>query len=1266
MRKSVFLSCCLAPLFCLAQQPPAVPAHADTLRGSLTPERTWWDIQRYDITIKPDFRTKTTAGDDLITYKVVSEAQPGMQIDLQAPLHIDSVLYNSSQPLSFTREGNAWHVKTPQQKTGEVNTVRVYFSGTPHESTRPPWSGGWTWTTDSLGRPWMTVTCQGMGASLWYPCKDHQSDEPDEGASLTIIAPDTLVAVSNGRLQFKKDNGDGTTTTKWAVVNPISNYCLIPYIGKYAHFHEDFSGEKGHLDLDYWVLDYNLGKAKSYLPEQVHNMLHSHEHWFGPYPFYEDGYKLVDVQHPGMEHQSAVAYGNHYAYGYRGRDASGTGIGMKWDFIVVHESGHEWFGNNLTSKDLADMYVHEGYTNYSETLFVEYMYGKDAGNAYNYGIRRGIRNDRPIIPRYNINEEGSGDMYPKAGNMLHSIRHSMDDDSLFRQILRGMNRDFYHQTVTTQQIEHYLSAHAGFDYQKVFDQYLRTTQIPDFEYYFSDDHQKVYYRYSNCVAGFDLPLVLGQGQTRIRILPTDQWQSSVLKGAQAALFAEEGIKKMYYIGVKPAAAPRAPQAQRGGGVKWTKDGKGYYAVESNSLVRYDLPAFQRVVIADDKQLTPAGQSQPISIQAFSCSDDEKKWLLYTNTKKVWRLNTRGDYWVLDLTAHTLTPLGLGRPPSSLMFAKLSPDGTRAAYSSEHNVYVEDLASGTITPLTKDGAARMINGTFDWAYEEEFSCRDGFRWSPDSKSIAYWQIDATGIRNFLLIDNTDSLYSFTVPVEYPKAGEDPSACRVGVVDIATGQTIWMQVPGDSRQHYIPRMEWADNSSELVLEQLNRKQNDAKVFICNAVTGAVTPVYEETDNAWIDVKHRWSDDPTGWEWMSGGKDFLWVSEKDGWRHLYRISRDGKKETLLTKGNYDLITIRSIDEKTGYVYFMASPDNATQQYLYRISLDGKGKLELVSPSAESGTHSYNISPGALYATHNFSNHLYESVSEWVSLSGHKTIKTNDPAAGRAGGGRTQYPVKMFRLTTDDSVVMDGWMILPKNFDSTKKYPVLFYVYTEPAAATVRDAAGSAGTPLYAGDIAADGYIQISLDGRGTPVPKGAAWRKCIYRKIGIINIRDQAMAARKILQWPFVDTSRIAVHGWSGGGSATLNLMFQYPDIYKTGIAIAPVANELLYDNIYQERYMGLPQENRDDFVKGSPIYYAKNLRGNLLVVHGTGDDNVHYQGTEMLINELVKYDKKFQVMVYPNRTHAIREGEGTSLHLSHLFTDYLKEHCPGGGR
>ncbi|MBS1660827.1 MAG: S9 family peptidase [Bacteroidetes bacterium] len=700
-------------------------------------------------------------------------------------------------------------------------------------------------------------------------------------------------------------------------------------------------------------------------------------------------------------------------------------------------------------------------------------------------------------------------------------------------------------------------------------------------------------------------------------------------------------------------------AQRGGGgVKWTKDGKGYYALEEGSIVRYDLPAFQKTTVVQ------AADFKSMAVQGYSFSEDGKTVLIYTNSKKVWRANTRGDYWVLDVASHSLKQLGKGRPASSLMFAKLSPDGTKAAYVSEHNVYVEDLASGAISPLTTDGTFRMINGTFDWAYEEEFGCRDGFRWSPDSKRIAYWQLDANKIRNFLMIDNTDSLYPFTIPVEYPKAGEDPSPTKVGVVDIATAKTVWMQVPGDSRQHYIPRMEWADNSTEVILEQLNRKQNEAKIFICNAGTGAATEIYKENDNAWIDVKGRWSDGIDGWDWLNGGKEFLWVSEKDGWRHIYRMSRDGKKETLLTKGNYDMIRSSAVDEKGGYVYFTASPDNATQAYLYRVPLDGKGTLQLVSPAGQKGTHNYSVSPGAQFATHNFSNHLFESVSEWVSLPKHTSIKVN-PAMG--GGGRgPRYPVTMFQVTTDDNVTLDGWMVLPKDFDSTKKYPVLFMVYTEPASATVKDVAGGAGTRLYAGDIAADGYIQISLDGRGTPSPKGAAWRKSIYRKIGIINIRDQAMAARKIMQWKYVDTSRIAVHGWSGGGSTTLNLLFQYPEIYKTGIAIAPVANQLLYDNIYQERYMGLPQENREDFVNGSPLAHAKNLRGNLLIVHGTGDDNVHYQGTEMLINELVKNDRKFQIMVYPNRTHAISEGEGTSLHLSHLFTSYLREHCPGGGR
>lgn len=525
--------------------------HADTLRGSITPERAWWDVQRYDITICPDFDKKYTRGNDLIAYKVVKEQQPGMQIDLQKPLLIDSVIFNGKRKLSFTQEGNVWHVHAPYQKVGSINTVNVFFHGNPQVARRPPWDGGWTFTRDSLGRPWMTVCCQGLGASVWYPCKDHQSDEPDKGASLTMITPDTLVAVSNGRLQFRKENGDGTATTRWAVLNPISNYCIIPYIGKYVHFHENFKGLKGPLDLDYWVLDYNLQRAESYMPTQVHNMLHAFEYWYGPYPFYEDGYKLVDVQHTGMEHQSAVAYGNDYAFGYRGRDESGTGYGLKFDFIIVHESGHEWMGNNITTNDLADMWVHEGFTNYAEALFTEYMWGKAAGNAYNFGVRKNIKNDRPIVAHYGVNEEGSGDMYPKGSNMLHSIRQSLGDDSLFHKIWIGLNKTFYHKTVDASDIEHYISQMASFDYSKVFYQYLHTVQIPEFDYYFSADHKEVFYRYTNCVEGFDLPLVLQNDDSRIRIVPNEKWQSMSLKNEkQEALFNAKDINFLYYLTVK--------------------------------------------------------------------------------------------------------------------------------------------------------------------------------------------------------------------------------------------------------------------------------------------------------------------------------------------------------------------------------------------------------------------------------------------------------------------------------------------------------------------------------------------------------------------------------------------------------------------------------------------------------------------------------------------------------------------------------------------
>jgi aminopeptidase N len=535
---------------CFAQQATRQKkfTRADTLRGSITPERAWWNVLKYDISVMPDFAKKTLAGKNTIQFSVSENVHPPlMQVDLQQPLIIDSVIYNKKSVATFSRDGNAWFINVPEQQAKGVHSVDIYYSGKPREAVRAPWDGGWTFTNDSLGRPWMTVTCQGLGASVWYPCKDHQSDEPDHGASLTMRVPDTLVAVANGRLESSKHHDDGTKSYKWTVASPINNYNIIPYIGKYVNFSGSYNGEKGKLDLNYWVLDYNLEKAKSYMPREVFNTLKSFEYWFGPYPFYKDGYQLIDVPHTGMEHQSAVAYGNQYKPGYRMRDGSGTGWGLKWDFIIVHESGHEWFGNNITSRDLADMWIHEGFTNYSETLYVDYIFGKEAANEYNAGIRRGIRNDRPIIPAYDVNDQGSGDMYPKSGNMLHTIRHSIDDDQLFRNIMRGLNKNFYHQVVTRKQVQDYISKQAKYNFSKVFDQYLTTTQIPTFEFYFSDDSKKVFYRWTNCINGFDLPLVLQNNSEKIRILPKQTWQSTALKGNQVSLFDTTAIQKMYYV-----------------------------------------------------------------------------------------------------------------------------------------------------------------------------------------------------------------------------------------------------------------------------------------------------------------------------------------------------------------------------------------------------------------------------------------------------------------------------------------------------------------------------------------------------------------------------------------------------------------------------------------------------------------------------------------------------------------------------------------------
>lgn len=695
-------------------------------------------------------------------------------------------------------------------------------------------------------------------------------------------------------------------------------------------------------------------------------------------------------------------------------------------------------------------------------------------------------------------------------------------------------------------------------------------------------------------------------------------------------------------------------------INWKADGTGYYQSNNGEITAINLPNFARSLVISRAQLTRDNR-QPLAIRSFSLSEDGSKALIYTNSKKVWRYDTRGDYWLVDRNKNTLRQIGKDRPASSLMFAKFSPDGKKVAYVSEHNLYVEDLESGQSKALTNDGTSRIINGTFDWAYEEEFDCRDGFRWSPDSKSIAYWQLDARNIKNFLMINNTDSIYSFTIPVEYPKVGQDPSSCKIGLVDIESAQTKWLAIPGSSVQNYIPRMDWVPNSNQIILQQLNRQQNQSTLFLVNGQSLKVDELYKEQDQAWIDAL-------PSFDWINNNKSLVFKSDTDGWAHLYALNIENKKTTLITKGNYDVIDLKLIDEANQTVYFLASPENATQKYLYKTKLNGKGKLEIVSPSVLKGNHNYDISPKGLFAFHSFSSATISPTSEWMNF------KTNTPLTMEGSItnqiGRQNPPknkVEFFKITTADGVEMDGWMKKPDHFDRTKKYPVVFYVYGEPASATALDVWGAGANRLYQGDMAKDGYIYISMDNRGAPVPKGKNWRKSIYKNIGQINIRDQAMAAKKLLdENSFMDKERVAVWGWSGGGSSTLNLMFQYPEIYKVGISIAPVANQLTYDNIYQERYMGTPFPSTEAYVKGSPITYAKQLKGKLLLIHGTGDDNVHYQNAEMLINELVKYQKPFQLMSYPNRSHSIREGEGTSAHLALTYTNFLKENCPPGAR
>jgi dipeptidyl-peptidase-4 len=708
---------------------------------------------------------------------------------------------------------------------------------------------------------------------------------------------------------------------------------------------------------------------------------------------------------------------------------------------------------------------------------------------------------------------------------------------------------------------------------------------------------------------------------------------------------------------------KAYEAPRFGPARWLPDGTAYAIVERASgspggseIVRYDAATGARVVVVPSSRLVPSGApgAAPLEIEDYAWSADGRRLLIFTNTKRVWRDNTRGDYWVLDVASGSLRRIGGGSPESSLMFAKFSPDGSRVAYVRANNIHVEDLADGRTVALTRDGSETTINGTSDWVYEEELSLRDGFRWSPDGRRIAYWQFDSAGVGVFSLIDNTSELYPIITRIPYPKVGTTNSAVRIGVVPADGGETRWMQVPGDPRNTYLARMEWIDNAA-LAMQQLNRLQNRNDLLRADAETGAVTRLFRDESKAWVYVVDQM-------RWTGNGEALLWQSERDGWEHVYRVPRAGGDATLLTRFDADVPEVLGTDEVAGWLYFIASPSNATQRYLFRSKLDGSGTPERVTPPDQPGTHDYDLAPGGRFAFHTWSRFDQPPVTDVVELPAHRALRRlTDPAALASKlSDALKPPVEFLRVDVGVGVVLDGWMLKPSSFDPGRKYPVLVYVYGEPAGQTVLDR-WIGDLRLFFRALAGAGYVVVSFDNRGTPAPKGAAWRKIVYGAVGVLSSDEQAAAIRAfVARHPFADPERIGIWGWSGGGTNTLNAMFRYPDIYKVGVAIAPVPDQRLYDTIYQERYMGLPQENAEGYRTGSAINFAEGLTGRLLLIHGTGDDNVHYQGTERLVDRLIELGKPFDLMVYPNRTHSINEGPGTSPHLYKLIARYFLEH------
>ena len=711
------------------------------------------------------------------------------------------------------------------------------------------------------------------------------------------------------------------------------------------------------------------------------------------------------------------------------------------------------------------------------------------------------------------------------------------------------------------------------------------------------------------------------------------------------------------------------------GGEWLGNGDSYLALEPSStkdgtdIVRYQTSTGARDILVAASRLIPTDEKVPLPVEDYSISPDGRQVLIFTNSQTVWRQNTRGNYWVLNLTSGALRKLGGDAPASSLMFAKFSPDNTKVGYVRGNNVYVEDLASGKITQLTHDGSATVINGTSDWVNEEEFDIRDGFAWSPDSRSIVFWQFNTGGVGNYTLIYDLGAprgeivtgfsypgtgVYPQTLQYPYPLAGTQNSAVRVGVASASGGQVVWMQTAGDPHNFYIPRMGWAD-ADHVLLQHMNRLQNKDEFLLADAASGATRTVFVDEDRAWVDLDDSIS-------WINHGHEFLVLSERDGWRHLYRIALDSGKAELVTHGDFDVVSLDRVTPDEKWIYFVASPENPTQRYLYRVKLDGSSAPERITPN-QPATHSYTISPNGEWAFHHYSSFNAPPTFEVVHLPDHRVMRNTADNSALAESVKqfSNGPAEFLKVDAGNGLMVDAWVIKPPNFDPAKKYALIVYVYSEPAGQTTEDRWQS----MFVRTMTAAGYVVASFDNQGTPAPRGRDWRKVVYGNVGPLSSQQQAAALQSFEKThSYIDAKRVGIWGWSGGGTETLNLMFRYPEIYSVGVSVASVPDQRLYYSIYQERYMGLPQDSPKAYEQSSAINFADGLHGQLMIMHGSGDDNVHFQGFELLVNKLISLGKPFDMRVYPGRTHSISEGKGTNMDVYTNILGYFEAHLPPG--